>query len=145
MAMGKTRDGKNIPTYYYVKKGSREEPGSPEHPKEEPIIKEAEIEEEASPKMALVHEVQWNKEIKHTQTIRIKVSDKNFLRAILKKLNGNIKSETEFEWSPLVWCEDPEHTTINAIVKEINENDMIELESFINEIKSTYSVTEIQK
>jgi len=83
--------------------------------------------------------VLWDKEKTSAQVIKITVSDENFLKAILKELNRNLKSETKFEWSPLVWSEDPECTTINAIAK-VSENDMMELENFIDEIKSSYGI-----
>ncbi len=78
--------------------------------------------------------MQWDEERASAQIIKIIVSDKNFLKAILKELDKNLKSETRFGWSPIVWCEDPEHTTINAIAK-INKNNVAELKKFIDKIK----------
>ena len=78
--------------------------------------------------------MQWDEERASAQIIKIIVSDKNFLKAILKELDKNLKSETKFEWSPLVWSENLEHTTINAIAK-VNENNITELENFIDKIK----------
>ena len=83
--------------------------------------------------------MQWDEERASAQIIKIIVSDKNFLKAILKKLDKNLKSETRFGWSPVVWCEDPEHNTINAIAK-VSENNIMELENFIDEIKSSYVI-----
>ena len=112
---------------------------TPEHPREESIIKETGIEEEVSSKIVPAYKVLWDKEKASAQVIKITVSDENFLKAILKELNRNLKSETKFEWSPLVWSEDLEHTTINAIAK-VSENDIMELENFIDEIKSSYVI-----
>jgi hypothetical protein len=145
--IGKTgRRGKRIATYPVYKRDSKEEPENiPEYPKEKSTTREAETKKEASHKIAPVYKVLWDKGNTSTQVIRITVSDEDFLEAILKELTRNLKSEREFEWGPLIWCKDSEHTTINAIVKKINENNIIELESFIDKIKSSYSTIEIQK
>ena len=140
--MGKTRDGKNIPTFYYVEKGSKKESESiPECPNKEPLTEETEIEEEVSSEITPTYKVLWDEKKTSVQIIRILVLDKNFLKVILEELNRNL---TRFEWSPVVWCWDLENTTINAIA-EINENNIAELKNFIDGIKSSYNILEIQK
>ena len=120
--------------------GDEEESESiPECPKEEPVIEEARIEKEIFSEITPTYEVQWDEERASAQIIKIIVSDKNFLKAILKELDKNLKSETRFGWSPLVWSEDPERAIINAIAK-VSENDIMELENFIDEIKSSYVI-----
>ncbi|NOQ68162.1 hypothetical protein GQ568_01855 [Patescibacteria group bacterium] len=122
----------------------KESKSIPECPKEEPVIEEARIEKEVFSEITPTYEVQWDEERASDRVIKILVSDENFLKTILEELNRNIKSEIKFRWSPAVWREDPERTTINAIAK-INKNDIAELKNFIDEIESSYNISEIQK
>ena len=131
---GTGRQGKRVATYPIYE----ENPGDiPEQPKLEdtPTIEEAKIKEEISSRIILTYKVLWNKEMEHPQVIRIKISNENFLNDILEGLNKNL---ARFEWSPLIWCKNPEHIEISAI-GEVNEENIIELENFIDEIKSNCS------
>jgi hypothetical protein len=132
----KNRKSKAEVFYPIYKKGSKESESISECPNEEPITEETEIEKKVSSEITPTYKVLWDEKKTSTQIIRILVSDKDFLKAILKELNRNL---TRFEWSPVVWCWDLENTTINAIAK-INENNIAELKNFIDEIKSSYSI-----
>jgi len=131
---GTERTGKRGATYPIYEKDIEDIPERPES-EEKPIIKEAEAKEETSSEITPAYGVLWNKKMQCLQIIRIEVSNENFLKNILEGLNKNL---ARFEWSPLVWCENPEHTEISAIGK-INEKNVMELEDFIDEIKSDYS------
>lgn len=131
---GTERTSKRGATYPIYKKDIEDIPERPE-PEEKPTIKEVEAKEETSSKITPAYVVLWNKKMRCLQIIRIEVSNENFLKNILEGLNKNL---ARFEWSPIVWCENPEHTEISAIGK-INEKNVMELENFIDEIKSNYS------
>ena len=131
---GTGRQGKRVATYPIYKENPRDIPKQPKL-ENTPTIEEARIKEKVSSKIALTYKVLWDKEMEHPQVMRIRISNEKFLNNILEGLNKNL---ARFEWSPLVWCENPEHTEISAIGK-INETNVMELENFIDEIKSDYS------
>ena len=134
---GTGRQRKRVATYPIYKEDEENSEIIPEQPELEeiPTTKEVRIEEETSSKTVLTYEVLWDKEMERPQVMRIVISNEKFLNNILKELNKNL---ARFEWSPLVWCKNPEHTEISAIGK-INEKNLMELENFIDKIKSDYS------
>ena len=131
---GTGRQGKRVATFPIYEKDPEDIPEQPK-PEEIPTIEEAKIEKEISSRIVLSYEVLWNKKMEHPQVVRIKISNESFLNDILEGLNKNL---ARFEWSPIIWCENQEHTEISAI-GEINEKNIMELENFIDEIKSNCS------
>ena len=131
---GTGRQRKRVATYPIYERDPENVPEQQEV-EETPTIEEAKGKEEISSRITLTYKVLWDKEMEHSQVMRIEISNEKFLNNILEGLNKNL---ARFEWSPLVWCENQEHTEISAIGK-INEKNVMELESFIDEIKSDYS------